>query len=244
MLRRIKDAERQACEKAGVKFITLEVAYDGLAVVVHPENDWAACLTVEQLKKLWQPESEVKKWSDLDPAWPAEEIKLYGPGTDSGTFDYFTKAIVGEEKASRSDYTASEDDNVLVRGVTADKYALGYFGYAYYAENKETLKLVGIDDGSGSCVTPSTATVRDGSYKPLSRPLYLYVKTSSLSRPVVAEFVQYYLKRAEQLVTEVGYVPVSVEQQQRNEQLVQEALSKSKSSADDADDTKKPAAKT
>lgn len=221
--RAIKDSERAACEKAGIEFVTLEVAYDGLAVVAHPEADWFDCLTLEQLKEIWKPESSVKKWSDIDPTWPAKEIKLYGPGTDSGTFDYFTKVIVGEEKASRADYTASEDDNVLVRGVTADKYALGYFGYAYYAENCNALKLVGIKSGN-SCVQPSTETVRNGSYEPLSRPLFLYIKNESLRQPYVAAFVQFYLKHAAELVEEVGYVPVSDEQHKKNVELVEQVI--------------------
>ncbi|QDT46578.1 PstS family phosphate ABC transporter substrate-binding protein [Symmachiella dynata] len=219
----IKETERAICEKAGIEFVTLEVAYDGLAIVAHPEADWFDCLTLEQLKDIWKPESSVKKWSDINPAWPAEEIKLYGPGTDSGTFDYFTEVIVGQEKASRADYTASEDDNVLVRGVTADKYALGYFGYAYYAENRDSLKLIGVDSGKG-CVQPSTETVRNGSYEPLSRPLLLYIKTASLKQPPTAAFIQFYLKHAAQLVEEVGYVPVSEEQHQKNVELVEQVI--------------------
>ncbi len=221
--RAIKDSEREACKKAGIEFVKFEVAYDGLAVVANSENDWVDCLTVDQLKEIWNPDSEVKKWSDIDPSWPEEEIKLYGPGTDSGTFDYFTKAIVGKEKSSRTDYTASEDDNVLVRGVAADKYALGYFGYAYYAGNKDTLKLMGIDDGNGKCVQPSTETVRDGSYKPLSRPLFIYVKKTALARPEVQKFVTYYLDNAEKLAADVNYVAVSKEQHDTNQQNFKQA---------------------
>lgn len=228
--RAIKDSERDACAKAGIEFLTLEVAYDGLAVVAHPDNTWVDCLTVEQLKDIWRPESPIKKWSDVDASWPDEEIKLYGPGTDSGTFDYFTKEIVGEEKASRADYTPSEDDNVLVRGITADKYALGYFGYAYYAENKDSLKLIGVNGGEG-CVTPSTETVRDGSYAPLSRPLFVYVKKAALARPHVASFVQFYLKHGDQLAEEVGYVPVSLEQQHKNHDVIEQALAENESAA-------------
>jgi len=222
--RGIKDSEREACEKAGIEFIELIVAYDGLAVVIHPENTAIKCLTVDQLKQLWEPASKISKWSDLNPDWPAEVINLYGPGTDSGTFDYFTKAIVGEEKSSRTDYTASEDDNQLVRGVAEDKYALGYFGYAYYAENSDSLKLLGVDGGDG-CVTPSTQTVREGSYKPLSRPLFLYVRKSSLAQPHVAEFLRFYLENAAKLATEVGYVPVSDEQESQNRSLLEKAVS-------------------
>lgn len=201
-----------------MEYIQLEVAFDGLAVVLNPENDWCESMTVAQLKELWRPESAVKKWSDLNPEWPAEEIKLYGPGTDSGTFDYFTHAIVGEEGASRADYTRSEDDNVLVTGVQEDRYALGYFGYAYYAENKDKLKLLGVDGGNGP-VQPTEATVRDGSYAPLSRPLYIYVRTSELQRPDVREFVRFYLDHAAKLASDVGYVPVSADVVKKNEMV-------------------------
>lgn len=215
--RAIKDSEKQSCAEANVEYVELEVAFDGLAVVVNPENDWCDSLTVAQLKEIWRPESAVTKWSDLNPDWPEEEIALYGPGTDSGTFDYFTQAIMGEAGASRADYTASEDDNVLVTGVQEDQYALGYFGYAYYAENKDKLKLLGIDNGSGP-VQPTDSTVRDGSYAPLSRPLYLYVRRSALARPDVEQFIRFYLDHAGELATEVGYVPISDEAAQKNEQ--------------------------
>lgn len=214
--RAIKDSEKKKCEQAGVKYVELEVAFDGLAVVVHPENDWCVSLTVAQLKELWRPESAVKKWSDLNPKWPAEPIKLYGPGTDSGTFDYFTKAIVGEEGASRPDYTASEDDNVLVTGVKEDRHALAYFGYAYYAENKGKLKLIGVDNGSGA-VEPSETTVRDGSYAPLSRPLFIYVRQAAMAKPEVARFVRFYLNNVNKLAGEVGYVSISSAAAENNE---------------------------
>jgi phosphate transport system substrate-binding protein len=223
--RAIKKKEADKCASQGVGFVELEVAYDGLAVVVNPENDWCDCLTVEQLRELWRPESAVKKWSDLNPEWPQEEIRLYGPGTDSGTFDYFTKAIVGEEKASRADYTASEDDNVLVTGVMNSRYALGYFGYAYYSENKDKLKLLAVDGGDG-CVKPSMETVRGLTYKPLSRPLYIYVRSASLKEVAVRNFVDFYLKSADQLAVEVGYVPVSEQASAKNQQALNEALSK------------------
>ncbi len=214
--RGIKASEQQSCDEAGIKFIQLEVAFDGLAVVLNPQNDWCESLTVAQLKELWRPESAVKKWSDLNPDWPEEEIKLYGPGTDSGTFDYFTEAIVGAEGASRADYTRSEDDNVLVTGVQEDRYALGYFGFAYYAENKDKLKLLGVDNGNGP-VQPSESTVRDGSYAPLSRPLYIYVRTSALQQPEVKKFVRFYLDNAGKLATEVGYVAISADAEKKNE---------------------------
>ena len=221
--RAIKQLEADKCAAQGVEFIELEVAYDGLAIVINPENDWCDCLTVEQLRELWRPESAVKKWSDLNPAWPAEEIRLYGPGTDSGTFDYFTKAIVGEEKASRADYTASEDDNVLVTGVMNSRYALGYFGYAYYAENKDKLKLLAVDGGDG-CIKPSMETVRSMSYKPLSRPLFIYVRTDSLQQPATRDFVKFYMQSADQLAGEVGYVPVSQQAAEINQKRLAAAI--------------------
>lgn len=216
--RPIKRSESKACQAGGVEYLELEVAFDGLAIVLNPENDWCDSMTVEQLKELWRPESAVKQWKDLNPDWPAEDIALYGPGTDSGTFDSFTKSIVGEERASRADYTASEDDNVLVTGVQEDRYALGYFGYAYYAENKNQLKLMGVDDGKGP-VQPSEATVRDGSYSPLSRPLFLYVRKSAMSSGAVNQFVRFYLNNTARLSREVGYVPVSDEVANRNDEV-------------------------
>jgi phosphate transport system substrate-binding protein len=225
--RPIKDSEKQSCADVGASYIQLEVAFDGLAVTVNPENDWCDSLTVAQLKELWRPESAVKKWVDLNADWPDEEIKLYGPGTDSGTFDYFTKAIVGEEGASRADYTASEDDNVLVTGVQQDQYALGYFGYAYFAENSDKLKLLGVDGGNGP-TKPTLETVRDGSYSPLSRPLFIYVRESSLANPNVARFVQFYLDNSDELAQEVGYVPISAEADQKNRSALEASLSETK----------------
>lgn len=226
--RTIKDEERQACESNGIKYVELEIAFDGLSVVVNPENDWCDCLTVEQLKAIWQPESAVSKWSDLNAEWPEEEIELFGPGTDSGTFDYFTEAIVGTAKSSRADYTPSEDDNMLVTGVEGSKYALGYFGYAYYRENKDRLKLLGVDAGDGKCVQPSEETVRSNSYKPLSRPLFIYVNTASLKKPEIAEFVKYYLEQVGTLVPEVGYVPLSDEVAAKSKRALDEALAAAK----------------
>jgi phosphate transport system substrate-binding protein len=206
--RPIEEDEIAACEAAGVEYTELTVAIDGLTVVVNPENDWVDCITVEQLNMIWMPESTVTNWSDVDPSWPDEEIALYGPGTDSGTFDYFTDVVNGEEGASRSDYTASEDDNVLVQGVAGDEYGLGYFGYAYYIENQDTLKALEIDGGAG-CVAPTPETVADGSYAPLSRPLFIYVSSEAMGRDEVAQFVQFYLSDAGvAVVPEVGYVPL------------------------------------
>ncbi|KPK79687.1 MAG: hypothetical protein AMS25_11595 [Gemmatimonas sp. SM23_52] len=211
--RPIKGSELETCQAAGIDPMEIVVGYDGLSVVVNPENDFVSCLTVDELKRIWQPGSSVRTWRDVRPDWPAEEIVLYGPGTDSGTFDYFTEAIVGEEDASRPDFTASEDDNVLVQGVTGDRYSLGYFGYAYYAENTDKLKLVSIDGGAG-CVAPTPETVQSGEYTPLSRPLFIYVNQGALTRPEVKSFVRYYLTHASELVPQVGYVALSADRYQ------------------------------
>ncbi len=205
--REITPEEVETCRTAGVEPVQLVIANDGIALVANPDNDWVDQLTVEQLKEIWRPESAIEKWSDLNPEWPDETITLYGPGTDSGTFDYFTSAIMGEAKACRSDYTASEDDNVIVRGVEADRYALGYFGFAYYETNQDRLKLLAIETKDGP-VLPSFETIRLNTYRPLSRPLYLYVSQASLSRDEVAKFVDFYLEQVAELVTEVGYIPV------------------------------------
>lgn len=213
--RPIKSEEAQKAQENGIEYYEMPVAYDGITVVINPNNDWVDYLTVEELKKIWEPGSKVTKWSDIRPEWPDEEIHLYGPGTDSGTFDYFTGEIVGEEGASRSDYTASEDDNMLVQGVSGDTYALGYFGYAYYAENTDVLKAVPIDSGNGP-VGPTMETINNGSYTPLSRPIFIYVSKESLQRPEVSEFVKFYMETAPQLVKEVGYVPMPEFKYQEN----------------------------
>jgi phosphate transport system substrate-binding protein len=210
--RAIKKAEMEACAKNGVEYIELPIAYDGLAIMIHPKNDWAATMTVAELKKLWEPEAQgkVTKWSQVREGWPDKEIHLFGAGTDSGTFDYFTEAVVGKSKASRGDYTSSEDDNVLVQGISKDELALGYFGLAYYSENKDKLKLVAIDDGKDDNgkgpIEPTTTTVADGTYQPLSRPLFIYVAKKSLERPEVAAFADFYVKNAAALGAEVGYI--------------------------------------
>lgn len=211
--RAIKPEEAKALEAAKVDYTELSVAFDGIAIVVNPANDWCDTLTVEQLASIWRPldDSPVMKWNELNPEWPDEEIKLYGPGTDSGTFEYFTEAIVGEAKSCRSDFAASEDDNVLVTGVAEDKYSLGYFGFAYYAENADKLKLLGIAQGEAEAVEPSIETIRSNAYAPLSRPLYLYVRNDLLPKPEGLEFVEFYLKEAGKMSGEVGYVPVSDE---------------------------------
>lgn len=205
--RKIKDAEAEEAKAAGINYMELEVAYDGLSVLVNPENTWVDSLTVEELKKIWAPDSTVKTWKDVRAEWPAEAIKFYAPGTDSGTFDYFTETINGESGAIRQDFTASEDDNILVQGISGDKNAIGFFGFAYYEENKDKLKLVKIDNGNGA-IEPTYETIMDGSYAPLSRPLYIYVNTASLERPEVKRFAQFYIENAKDLVGAVGYIPL------------------------------------
>jgi phosphate transport system substrate-binding protein len=210
--RPISAREMQACAEAGIKYVELPVAFDALTVVINPRNTWIKELRVEELKKMWEPAAQAKimTWNQVNPAWPRVPLKLFGPGADSGTFDYFTDAINGKEKASRGDFTASEDDNVLVQGVSRDVNAIGYFGLAYYMENKDKLKAVPIVDRNGKkAVGPSLETVMDGTYQPLARPIFIYVSDRAMQRPEVNEFVQFYLKNAPALVKEVGYVPLA-----------------------------------
>lgn len=195
------------CKAAGINFIELPVAYDALTVVVNPQNTWARSLTVAELKKIWEPNSKINNWSQVRQGFPNIPLKLFGPGADSGTFDYFTEAINGKAKVSRKDFTASEDDNVLVQGVARDRGALGYFGFAYYAENRNRLKAVAIDNGKGP-VQPSEQNVLNGTYQPLSRPIFIYVNAKSAQRPEVRQFVTYYLNNAPALVKKVKYVPL------------------------------------
>ena len=210
--RPIKSEEIRAA--AGIGFIELPVAYDGLAVVVHPENTWATCLSVAELKAIWEPGSRIQSWAQVRPGFPDRTLVLYGPGTDSGTYDYFTEAVVGEDGASRTDYSVSEDDNVLVQGVEGDEGSLGFFGLAYYEANAERLGLVGVDSTTAGpaqaarCVSPTVETVSDGRYAPLARPEFVYVRTSSLARPAVATFVETFLALAPDLAGEVGAVPL------------------------------------
>jgi phosphate transport system substrate-binding protein len=212
--RPIKSSEADACKAGGIEFIELPVAYDGLAVVVHKDNKFVDHLTVAELKTMWAPEAadKIKTWKQVRASFPDDKLALYGPGTDSGTFDYFTQAVVGKEKASRGDYTSSENDNVLVQGVSGDKGGLGYFGYAYYKENQDKLKIVPIDDGKDDNgkgpIAPDEATVANGTYQPLSRPLFIYVSVPSLAKPSVQAFIQFYLEQAKTLSAEVGYVPL------------------------------------
>ena len=210
--RPIAKKEMDLCKEAGIRYVELPVAFDALTVVVNPKNDWIKSMTVEELKKMWEPEAQGKimKWSDVNPKWPNEKISLFGAGADSGTFDYFTDSINGKEKASRGDFTASEDDNVLVQGVSRDKHAIGYFGFAYYAENKDKLRAVPIiNKGATKAIEPSVETVMAGSYQPLARPIFIYVAEKSLAKPEIKEFINFYLKNAPKLVKEVGYVPLS-----------------------------------
>jgi phosphate transport system substrate-binding protein len=210
-----EDEEVPVCEKNGVEYTELQIANDGIAVVVNNENDWATCLTVEQLKKIWEPNSKVDNWNQVDPSFPDQKMTLAGAGTDSGTFDFFTDQINGEEGASRTDYQATEDDNVTVQAVEGDKGGLGYFGLSYFEQNKGNLKDVQVDGGSG-CVTPSTETVQDGSYTPLSRPLFIYVKNTSLQKPEVKAFVQYLLDNQQTIAETALFVPLTDEQAQKS----------------------------
>ena len=203
--RPIKESEFDKAVAAGIQFIELPVAFDGISVVVNPENTWVDQLTTEELQRIWQPDSVVTTWKDVRADWPDETIRLYGPGTDSGTFDYFTGVINGKEQASRADFTASEDDNVLIQGISGDRYALGYFGFAYYLENQDKLRAVAIDGGQGP-ILPTPITINDGSYAPLSRPIYIYLNAASLDKPQVADFVRFYLESAGSLAEEVGYI--------------------------------------
>jgi phosphate transport system substrate-binding protein len=206
--RPILKQEMETCKQSGVQYIELPVAYDALTVMVNPKNDWVKALTIPDLKKMWEPaaQGKVTNWNQVRSEWPNSPLKLFGPGADSGTFDYFTEAIVGKAKSSRGDFTASEDDNVLVQGIANDRNALGYFGFAYYIENQKKLKAAPIDAGKGP-VLPSAKTVEDGSYQPLSRPIFIYISKKSLdSRPEVREYVEFYLKNAPTLVKQVKYV--------------------------------------
>ncbi|HSJ93476.1 MAG TPA: PstS family phosphate ABC transporter substrate-binding protein [Gaiellaceae bacterium] len=210
--RPIDEEEVALCEEAGIEFTELQVAIDALTVVVNQENDWATCLTVDQLNAIWNPDSTISNWSDVpDADFPDVPMPLAGPGTDSGTFDYFTDEVNGEEGASRTDYTPSEDDNVIVQAVSGDRGGLGYFGFTYYEENEDTLKAVEIDGGDG-CVAPSAEAARSGDYSPLARPLFIYVKNESLERPEVEDFVRFFLDRNDDIAAAALYIPPSEEQ--------------------------------
>jgi phosphate transport system substrate-binding protein len=216
-------SEQTLCKEAGIDYVELGIATDGLSVLVNPQNTWVDCLTTAELKKMWDTGSTVKTWADVRAGWPADPIKLFGPGADSGTFDYFTEVINGKAKQSRSDYTQSEDDNALVTGIAGDKNALGYFGFAYYEENKDKIKIVPIDSGSG-CITPSQETIAGGTYKPLSRPLFIYPSLKALKRPEFAAFVQYYLDNVNTYVDEIGYIEATADVLQKSKDALAAAL--------------------
>jgi phosphate transport system substrate-binding protein len=223
--RSIKDDEEvPVCQENGIEYTEIQIANDGIAVVTNKENDWATCLTVEQLAKIWGPDSEIDNWNQVDPSFPDQNMTLAGPGTDSGTFDFFTGAINGEEDASRTDYQATEDDNITVQAVEGDKGGLGYFGLSYFEQNQEQLSDVQIDGGSG-CVAPSTETVQDGSYAPLSRPLFIYVKNESLQKPEVKAFVQYLLDSEQTIADNALFVPLTDEQLQKSKSTLEGASS-------------------
>jgi phosphate transport system substrate-binding protein len=209
--RPILEKEMADCRAAGIKYIELPIAFDALTVVMNPKNAFLKEIKVSELKTMWEPaaQGKVTKWNQVNPAWPDQNLKLYGPGADSGTFDYFTEAAVGKAKSSRGDYTASEDDNVLVQGVSRDVGGLGYFGFAYFFENKDKLKAVPVVNSKGKAVLPSLETVMDGSYEPMSRPIFIYVNAKSAEKPEVKEFVEFYLKHGGKLAKEVKYVPLT-----------------------------------
>lgn len=226
--RPIKEAETKSCQEKGIEYVELKLAIDGLTVVVNSKNDFCEALTVAQLKQLWAPSSKVSKWSELNPTWPDEKIELYGADVKSGTFDYFTEVIVGKAKQSRSDYTYNSDDNILVQGVAGDKYSLGYFGYAYYLANKGKLKVVKIAAGDdvADAVAPTEETILSGTYKPLSRPLFVYANKASLKKPQVAAFLKFLLNDGQKCVKESGYIQLPEAELAESRKRLNEALAK------------------
>jgi phosphate transport system substrate-binding protein len=221
--RQIEPDEEEACATAGVEWAEVQVALDGIAVVVNPENDWADSLTVDQLKMIWNEGSKINNWNQVDPSFPDVPLELFGPGTDSGTFDYFTDAINGEEGVSRTDYQATEDDNVAVTGVAGSKGGMAYFGLSYYEQNTDQLKVVAVDGGGGP-VVPSRETVQSGEYTPLSRPLFIYPSKASLERPEVAAFIQFYLDNADRIAEQALYVPMTAEQVAASQAVVDQLM--------------------
>jgi len=217
--RAIEDDEVAACEENGIAWEEVQVANDGLAVVINPENDWASCLTVEQLKTIWDRGSEVDNWNQVDPSFPDEEMQLFGAGTDSGTFDYFTDAVNGEEGRSRSDYQATEDDNVTVQGVSGSRGGIGYFGLSYVNENEGKIVAAEVDGGDG-CVAPSSETVQSGDYTPLGRPLFVYPSDKALQRPEVKAFVEFYIANQQAITEQALFVPMTDEQVTASEEKV------------------------
>ena len=223
--RPMKNSEAIKCRDAGVKWVAFTVANDGLSVVVNRQNTWANCLTVAELKKIWEPGSKIDNWSQVRSGFPNVPLKLFGPGTDSGTFDYFTEAINGKSRASRSDYLASEDDNILVRGVEGERGGMAYFGFSYYEENRDKLKVVAVDHGKGQgCVTPSVATVQSNKYRPLSRPLFVYAKRDSFRRPVVAGFIGYIFNNEKAIAKKSGFIALTDRQLKKARYQYRQAL--------------------
>ncbi|MBI1345766.1 phosphate ABC transporter substrate-binding protein PstS family protein [bacterium] len=224
--RPIKQEEIDKCAEHGIEFLELEVAIDGLSVVVNPQNDWVECITIAELKKIWAPDSKVTKWSEVNPAWPDEPIALYGADTDSGTFEYFTEVVNGKAKASRTEYTYNSDDNLLVQGVADGKYSLGYFGYGYYAENKDKLKALSIKkDDSSECVAPTPETIEMGTYAPMARPLFIYINKAALKRSEVADFAKFYLtEEGQKLVTDQAFVRLPADKLAAMQERLAEAL--------------------
>jgi phosphate transport system substrate-binding protein len=221
--RAIEPEELEACRAAGIDPVELSIGMDGEVIVLNPANTFVQCLTTAELKRVWEPSSTVRTWADIRPEWPAEPIKLYGPGTNSGSFDFFTETIMGEADASRADYTASEDDNVLVQGVAGDAQALGYFGFAYYSQNTDKLKVAAVDGGQG-CVAPSVETIDNGTYQPLSRPLFIYVKKASLQRREVADFLRFILDNETEISQAARFVPLTNEQLAETRKKLDEAI--------------------
>lgn len=227
--RPITHFEDSIAKANGIEYIELEVAYDGLAVVINPQNTWCKDITVAELKKIWEPaaQGKITHWNQVRSEWPNEPLHLYGAGVESGTYDYFTEVVVGKAHSSRGDYTSSEDDNVLVQGVSSDKNALGFFGFAYYEENKDKIKLVAVDNGQGP-VLPSIETVKNKTYAPLSRPLYIYINNKAAERKEVQEFINFYLNKMNTLVSEVGYIPLSDDELKAVQSKWQDFLNKHK----------------
>lgn len=223
--RDIKEEELKLCQEKNISFTKLTVALDGIAIVVNKNNTWAQSLTVAELKKIWEPNSSVKKWSDIRKEWPKEDIRLYGPNTSHGTYDFFTEVIMGKSGASRTDFNAVSDYNIIVQGIQSDTFALGFFGLSYYEENKDNLQIVGIDNGAGAII-PSIETVANGQYAPLSRSLFLFVNNKSAQREDVKNFVEFYLENAPILSKEVGYVPMPAAEYEAQKQLFKKISSK------------------
>jgi phosphate transport system substrate-binding protein len=221
--RPISEKEMAECKTANIKYVELPIAFDAIVIVVNPKNDWLKDISIEQLKKMWEPDAQTKitKWNQIDAKWPDQKIKLYGAGSDSGTFDYFTEAVVGKAKSSRGDYTASEDDNTLVQGVASDKFALGYIPLSYYEENKSKLKVLGVIGKSAKAVMPSKETVEKGIYEPFSRPLFIYVSDVGLKKPEVKKFADFYLTNAQTLVPEVKYIALPAQAYKMSSERVQ-----------------------